>query len=307
MGRLGSLALISLLAALLSKADGQPRDSGAKGGGARPVSRGLTETLDVSLLCTTQFLAGLNRYQYSYTIKNVGYASPPFALFGIAPAGGVAAISSPPGWIGIRDYQGRASVAWAAIGTDDSQPYDLGSIEPPNTLMYSGMEVSGFSVEATGAPGLGTFYVVPYASPPVVTNELDIMEDPLASTGPTLWDAEFHGEALVPTGPATPTVEVDSVGGSGSARLESPRPNPATSRVGIAFSITKRSSVRIEVVDVAGRIVSVVASGTHEPGSHVLAWDGRDGGGRPAPAGVYFVRMSVNDTPVARHSVVRLR
>jgi flagellar hook assembly protein FlgD len=51
------------------------------------------------------------------------------------------------------------------------------------------------------------------------------------------------------------------------------------------------AAVTITIFDAAGRQVRDLAAGTHAPGAHALRWDGRDGDGRPSPAGLYFVRL----------------
>jgi hypothetical protein len=70
------------------------------------------------------------------------------------------------------------------------------------------------------------------------------------------------------------------------------RPNPARGRVEIGFRIPVPSSVRLEVFDVSGRRLRVVADRPFNSGLHTVRWDGRDAGGRAAPGGVYYLRMS---------------
>ena len=40
-----------------------------------------------------------------------------------------------------------------------------------------------------------------------------------------------------------------------------------------------------------GRLVRTLVDGARSAGEHVARWDGRDGSGAPAAAGVYFVRL----------------
>jgi hypothetical protein len=48
----------------------------------------------------------------------------------------------------------------------------------------------------------------------------------------------------------------------------------------------------VAVVDALGRRLCTLAARRFEPGTHALAWDGRDARGRRAPAGVYFARAA---------------
>jgi flagellar hook assembly protein FlgD len=50
-------------------------------------------------------------------------------------------------------------------------------------------------------------------------------------------------------------------------------------------------NVRIDVVDVSGRVVRRVVEGTVVAGSHSVLFDGRDRMGRTLPSGIYFVRF----------------
>lgn len=51
------------------------------------------------------------------------------------------------------------------------------------------------------------------------------------------------------------------------------------------------AEVHAEVVDLAGRRLATLARGAHPAGELALAWDGRDGAGRPVAAGVYLLRV----------------
>jgi hypothetical protein len=69
-------------------------------------------------------------------------------------------------------------------------------------------------------------------------------------------------------------------------------PLPARHDVTVHFGIATEGPVRLEVFDVAGRTVRVLASGRYTPGAYTLPWDLHDGDGRRLGAGVYFVRLT---------------
>ena len=74
--------------------------------------------------------------------------------------------------------------------------------------------------------------------------------------------------------------------------LAQPTPNPFAARTAITFRLAQTGPVDLAVYSVAGRRVRTLAQGDHEPGAHVVPWDGTDEGGRRLPAGVYYVRLS---------------
>jgi len=77
-------------------------------------------------------------------------------------------------------------------------------------------------------------------------------------------------------------------------------PNPARTPA-LSFSLPRGGEVEIGVYGVAGRRLAVVAKGTFAAGTHTRRWDGRDAGGHPAAAGVYFFRLRVGgETRVVR-------
>ncbi len=69
-------------------------------------------------------------------------------------------------------------------------------------------------------------------------------------------------------------------------------PNPARGAVAIRYYASATANARIEIVDLAGRIVRTLPVAFGTPGWHEVAWDGRDGAGRPAGAGTYWVRLA---------------
>ncbi len=50
-------------------------------------------------------------------------------------------------------------------------------------------------------------------------------------------------------------------------------------------------SVQIDVFDMAGRIVDTIFAGDVSEGTHSIAWDGADAGGRPLADGIYMIRL----------------
>jgi hypothetical protein len=83
--------------------------------------------------------------------------------------------------------------------------------------------------------------------------------------------------------------------------LAPPWPLPAAERVHVAFELARSTSLRLDIVDVNGRLAAHAAAGEYAAGRHELVWPA--GGGAP-PAGVYFAVLTAGPTRLARRFVV---
>jgi hypothetical protein len=70
--------------------------------------------------------------------------------------------------------------------------------------------------------------------------------------------------------------------------LGAPSPNPATSRIGLEYTLPGTGRARLDVLNVAGRIVQHVDLGAPGPGTHLVTVQRAAGVG----PGVYWVRLS---------------
>jgi hypothetical protein len=76
------------------------------------------------------------------------------------------------------------------------------------------------------------------------------------------------------------------------AGLQSVWPNPFSGQARIVFALDRPGEVTLAIVDLEGRRIRELAAGDLAgagPGTRI--WDGRRDDGRPAPAGVYWVRL----------------
>lgn len=82
------------------------------------------------------------------------------------------------------------------------------------------------------------------------------------------------------------------------AALPGPRleafPNPFNPMTTIRFDIPVGGRVRLEVYDVAGRVIRTLLDAALPAGSHEAVWDGKDKAGRAMASGSYFARLSAN-------------
>ena len=69
-------------------------------------------------------------------------------------------------------------------------------------------------------------------------------------------------------------------------------PNPFVRRTSIVFDLAASTNVRLEILDLQGRVVRTLADGERHAGRHTAEWDGRDGGGAPVAEGLYFARIT---------------
>ena len=84
-------------------------------------------------------------------------------------------------------------------------------------------------------------------------------------------------------------------------------PNPVSSRASIGWTLARPATVRLEIVDVAGRRVARLEAGDRPAGAGALAGDGRADDGRRLPGGVYFARLFVDAEAVGAARLVLVR
>ncbi len=68
-------------------------------------------------------------------------------------------------------------------------------------------------------------------------------------------------------------------------------PNPSTGIASLRFRLPASGPARLDIFTLDGRHLRTLHDGAAAPGWHSVSWDGRDGSGRPAPAGVYLGRL----------------
>jgi len=70
-------------------------------------------------------------------------------------------------------------------------------------------------------------------------------------------------------------------------------PNPCNPAATITFEVPRAGPVAVKIHDLRGRVVRTLLQGeVVPPGPRSVAWDGRDGRGRPLPAGMYVCRVT---------------
>lgn len=88
--------------------------------------------------------------------------------------------------------------------------------------------------------------------------------------------------------------------------LGAPVPNPSAGRASIAYRLPVAQEARLALYDVRGRLVRVLFDGPRPAGPFAADWDGLDEDGRPAPAGLYFYRLTGRISGSREGRMVRL-
>ena len=78
------------------------------------------------------------------------------------------------------------------------------------------------------------------------------------------------------------------------------QPNPFRQSATLAYSVARGGRVVLAIYSVNGRRVRLLVDGSREPGEYRTNWDGRDDGGNPMPAGVYYARLKTADRTMTR-------
>jgi len=100
---------------------------------------------------------------------------------------------------------------------------------------------------------------------------------------------DVYAQRVSPTGV---TLEVPERPAESSMKLEA-RPNPTRGAVTFSVTLAVAADVRLEIIDLEGRVVRVVDSRhTLSAGTHSINWNGRDNRDIPVSSGVYFARIS---------------
>ena len=85
--------------------------------------------------------------------------------------------------------------------------------------------------------------------------------------------------------------------------LAPPAPNPARGALRLSFELPRPMPVRLDVVDVQGRVVAVLAEGDLGPGRHECSWNAPASGDRIG-VGLYFVRLGTPEGRLVRRVVL---
>ena len=91
----------------------------------------------------------------------------------------------------------------------------------------------------------------------------------------------------------SPETEIQAAynAGRASATVRGLRTNPFDGATTVSFRLGKTGPVELDVFGIDGRHVRRLIGWPLPPGTHSIAWNGRNDDGRPAPSGVYLIRL----------------
>jgi hypothetical protein len=128
-------------------------------------------------------------------------------------------------------------------------------------------------------------------------------------------DYDFYGLVVVndngldgnySLGVYTAGTPVETVALPTTTSIRSIAPNPARGSAAIHFDLNRAGIVSFEVLNVAGRVVSRISDEHREAGVWTVNWSGRSSLGTNLAAGVYFIRMRLDEQVISHKKLVLL-
>jgi hypothetical protein len=164
---------------------------------------------------------------------------------------------------------------------------------------------TGFEIERSTSGSGGPFTLLATVGPDV-TSHVDSI---LAAQSEFCYRVRAAGCAgssdFTPAGCVTTPVGIET-GPVTEFELGRVAPNPSRGPAHFQFSLPSASRVRLEILDVQGRQLAVLADGERGPGRHEVSWLGPTEGTTVA-SGVYFLRFTGPGRVITRRFVVLAR
>ncbi len=77
-------------------------------------------------------------------------------------------------------------------------------------------------------------------------------------------------------------------------------PNPFNPTTTIQFELSKNATIKLDVYNLQGQLVKVIATGDYQAGFYLATWDGKDSSGRDVGSGIYIYRLSTDHTTLSK-------
>jgi hypothetical protein len=84
-------------------------------------------------------------------------------------------------------------------------------------------------------------------------------------------------------------------------------PNPFNPIANIQFEVAEFSQVKLSIIDLNGRLVSVLGNGKMNPGQYQSLWDGNDSYGNQVSSGIYLAVLESNGMLIQTRKLVLLK
>lgn len=72
-------------------------------------------------------------------------------------------------------------------------------------------------------------------------------------------------------------------------------PNPGAGKITIPFTLDMQQHVKLQIIDLCGKIVNTLVNSVFQEGNHNIEWDGTSNEGKDLPGGIYFCRLETTD------------
>ena len=170
-------------------------------------------------------------------------------------------------------------------GIIDTPPVFLGEVEgwdPNDKLFYQPSNLSPY-IDA-GTPDVTGLNIPPY----------DLLHNQ------RIWDGLGDGMAIIDIGcfeynaPEYSSIEEYLI--LPETLWLTNYPNPFNPETTISFSLLNPGKIRLEIFNIRGQKITTLLDEYREAGEHRIVWNGRDEQDRSSPSGVYFYRLSGNNT-----------
>jgi hypothetical protein len=187
--------------------------------------------------------------------ENIGFALSPRTM-GIRYIAGRITLDGEPG---------VESIVYAAV---DGDIIDIGIADPDGYYCLSDLEIGIYEISAFSIYGEGE-----------LGYPADVTFDDLTGADIILSPTDADERTELPT--------MTSLGQN--------YPNPFNAWTMISFALVEPADVTLEVFNIVGQKVTVLADGFYQAGRHDVIWDGRDSGGTPVASGIYYYRLKAGD------------
>ena len=84
-------------------------------------------------------------------------------------------------------------------------------------------------------------------------------------------------------------------------------PNPFNPATNIQFEVAEFSQVKLSIIDLSGRLVSVLENGRMNPGKYQSLWDGIDSYGDQVSSGIYLAVLESNGMLIQTRKLILLK
>ena len=85
-----------------------------------------------------------------------------------------------------------------------------------------------------------------------------------------------------------------------SLLLDQNYPNPFNAETRIQYHLPERAHVKLQIVDLHGRVINVLVNEMKRAGPHLVRWDGSDENGKIVPSGIYLCSGRLNNQRITR-------